>query len=64
MQYGANYYKKMAVLRYKDYMLELHRNGKSVREITKLVNSRIKKTKLKNYTISYGTVYNLIKKQG
>ena len=58
---GIRYKQKIAKLRYKDYILQLHQQGKSYSEITKLVNKRLKHTNL-NITLSRTTIYNIVKK--
>lgn len=58
---GINYNKKMAQLRYKDKIIRLHiYEKKSIREITKIINYSLMRTKLK-VTLSKSTVATIIK---
>ena len=57
----VRYKQKIAKLKYKDLILELHRQGKSYSKITNLVNKRLKHTNLK-ITLSRTTIYNIVKK--
>ena len=63
MYFGINYYKKLAKLKYRDKILSLHGQGKSVRQITKYINSCLKKSSLKDYKLSKSTIHNLIKRR-
>jgi len=56
-----NYAKKLAKLRYKDEMLEMHQEGISIREIEKRINYKLIRTNLKT-TLSKSTIANIINK--
>ena len=56
-----NYSKKMAQLRYKDLILQMYRDKKSIAEITKNINFRLSHTKQK-VKLSETTIRNLIKR--
>ena len=58
---GIRYKQKIAKLRYKDYILQLHQQGKSYTQITELVNKRLRHTNLK-IQLSRITIYNIVKK--
>jgi len=58
---NIRYKQKLARLRYKDLILELHRQGKSYAQITELVNKRLRHTNLK-IELSRTTIYNIVKK--
>lgn len=58
---NINYRKKLARLRYKDLILELHNSGKSVRAITDNINYRLARTDL-DVTLSVFTIHSIIKK--
>jgi len=58
-----NYQKKMAQLRYKDLILQMYNEKKPVVEITKNINFRLSKSKIKT-TLSVTTIKNLLKKYG
>ena len=44
---NINYKKKLAQLKYKDLILDLHKNQKSIRDITNSINYRLARTNLK-----------------
>ena len=56
-----NYAKKIAKLRYKDEILELHKQKKSIREITRAINYKLARTNLKT-SLSKSTIATIIKK--
>ena len=56
-----NYLKKLAKLRYRDEILQLHKNGLSLSEITKKINRRLAHTEL-NTKLSRSTIHKIIKK--
>jgi hypothetical protein len=56
-----NYAKKLARLRYRDEILRMSLEKKSIREITKLINFRLARTNLK-ITLSRDTIQKIIKK--
>lgn len=58
---NINYKKKLARLKYKDLILELHKNEKSIRDITYDVNYRLARTNLKT-SLSIFTIHSIIKK--
>ncbi len=58
---NINYRKKLAQLKYKDLILELHKNEKSIRDITYDVNYRLARTNLK-VSLSIFTIHSIIKK--
>jgi len=62
MEKNINYKKKMARLRYQDEILKLHFQNISIREITKIVNSKLARTDLK-VSLSKSTIGNIIKKR-
>ena len=43
---NINYKKKLARLKYKDLILELHKNGKSIRDISDNINYRLARSSL------------------
>lgn len=55
---NINYRKKMARLRYQDEILSLHSKGKSFLQITRIINSKLCRTRLK-VKLSKTTVYNI-----
>lgn len=58
----SHHIKKVAKLRYKDEILNLHLNKKlSIREITKKINFKLSKTKLKT-TLSKNIIHQIIRK--
>jgi hypothetical protein len=60
---GPNYTKKICKLFYQDKIWELARQGKSVREITDLINRHfIPRSKFKGVTLSKSTIHTIIKK--
>ena len=61
MKSKKNYQKKMGQLKYKDLILQMHENKIPVSKITKNINFRLNKTKLK-ISLSESTIRNLIKK--
>ncbi len=58
---NINYRKKLARLKYKDLILELHKNEKSIRDITNSINYRLARTNLKT-SLSIFTIHSIIKK--
>ena len=58
---NINYRKKLARLKYKDLILELHKNEKSIRDITYDVNYRLARSNLKT-SLSIFTIHSIIKK--
>jgi len=58
---AKNYAKKLARLRYKDEILRLHEQKKSVREIEKIINFKLARTNLKT-SLSKSTIHSVIKK--
>ena len=58
---NINYRKKLAQLKYKDLILELHKNEKSIRDITSNINYRLARTDLK-VSLSIFTIHSIIKK--
>jgi len=56
-----NYAKKLAKLRYKDEILELHKQKKSIREIEKIINYKLARTSLKT-SLSKSTISSIIKR--
>ena len=58
---NINYRKKLAQLKYKDLILELHKNEKSIRDITNSINYRLARTNLK-VSLSIFTIQSIIKK--
>ena len=59
---NINYRKKMARLRYKDLILELHESGKPIRDITENINYRLARTSL-DVSLSTFTIHQVIKKE-
>ena len=60
---SPNYAKKLAKLYYKDKILQLHSDGKSVRYITEYINnSCIPRSKYKGVILSKSTIHNLIQR--
>ncbi len=57
---NVNHLKKMALLNYKDTILKLHAEGKSIREITKIVSTRMKISYRVN--VSKSTIHKFIKR--
>jgi len=61
---SINKAKKLAQLYYQDKIWELADQGKSVREITRLINRHfIPRSKFKGVTLSKTTIYTIIKKE-
>ena len=58
---NINYRKKLAQLKYKDLILELHKNEKSIRDITSNINYRLARSNLK-ISLSIFTIHSIIKK--
>ncbi len=58
---NINYRKKLAQLKYKDLILELHKNEKSIRYITSNINYRLARSNLK-VSLSIFTIHSIIKK--
>ena len=59
---NINYKKKLARLKYKDLILELHKNGKSIRDITDNINYRLARSNLQ-VSLSSFTIHSIIKKE-
>lgn len=57
----SNYRKKLAQLRYQDEILEMHKSGKSIRDILQDINYRLARTNLK-VNLSKSTIHNIISK--
>lgn len=61
---NSNYKKRVCGLYYQDKIWELSKEGKSVREITELINRRfIPRSKFKGVTLSKSTIQIIIKKK-
>ena len=58
---NINYKKKLAQLKYKDLILELDKNQKSIRDITNSINYRLARSNLKT-SLSIFTIHSIIKK--
>ena len=58
---NINYRKKMARLRFKDLILEMHESGKSIRDVTQKINYRLARTNL-GVSLSTFTIHQVIKK--
>jgi len=58
---SPNYAKKLAKLRYKDEILRLHQQKRSVREIEKIINYKLARTNLKT-SLSKSTIHSIVKK--
>ena len=58
---NINYKKKLAQLKYKDLILELDKNQKSIRYITSNINYRLARSNLK-VSLSIFTIHSIIKK--
>ena len=58
---NTNYIKKLARLRYQDEILEMHKSGKSIRDIMQDINYRLARTNLK-VTLSKSTIHTIILK--
>jgi hypothetical protein len=62
-KYSTNQAKKLARLYYQDKIWQLAAAGKSVREITELINRQyIPRSKFKGVTLSKSTIHTIIKK--
>jgi hypothetical protein len=59
---NTNYRKKLARLRYQDEILEMHKSGKSIRDIMQDINYRLARTNLK-VTLSKSTIHTIILKE-
>ena len=60
----TNYTKKICKLYYQDKIWELADQGKSVREITDLINKHfVTRSKFKGTTLSKSTIHNIIRKK-
>jgi hypothetical protein len=59
---NINYRKKMARLRFKDLILEMHESGKSIRDITQKINYRLARTNL-GVSLSTFTIHQVVKKE-
>ena len=59
---NINYRKKLARLRYQDEILEMHKSGKSIRDIMQDINYRLARTNLK-VTLSKSTIHTIILKE-
>jgi hypothetical protein len=53
--------KRLAKLRYRELILQLHREKKPVRAIEKIINSRLAKTRLAPVTLGKSTIAKIIK---
>ena len=58
---NINYKKKLAQLKYKELILELDKNQKSIRDITSNINYRLARSNLK-VSLSIFTIHSIIKK--
>ena len=58
---NINYKKKLARLKYKDLILQLHKEGNSIRDITCNINYRLARTNIK-VSLSIFTIHSIIKK--
>jgi len=56
-----NYAKKMAQLRYKDEILKLHFQKKSIRDIEQIINYKLARTNL-NTKLSKSSIHSIIPK--
>ena len=59
---NINYRKKLARLKYKDLILELHKNEKSIRDITDNINYRLARSNLQ-VSLSIFTIHSILKKE-
>lgn len=60
---GSNYLKKVCQLYYQDKIWKLSHEGKSIREITDLLNRHyIPRSKFKGVHLSKSTIHTIIKK--
>jgi hypothetical protein len=62
MNLPTNYAKKIAKLRYKDEIIQLHNSGKSIRFITQKINYSLSRTKLST-KLSRESIRKIIKAQ-
>jgi len=53
--------KRLAKLRYKDKILKLHKEGKTLKQITQIINYSLIRTNLKT-TLSTSSIYKIIQK--
>jgi len=60
MKSDINYLKRMAQLRYRDEILLLNKQGKSIRKITQIINYKLARTKFK-VSLSRDTIHKIIK---
>jgi len=60
MEAKKNHIKKMAQLRYRVLIQELHQQGVSIREITRKINIRLQRSKLHKTTLSRDTIHRII----
>ena len=58
---GERHRKRLAKLRYKDKILQLHEQGKTLKQIAQIINYSLIRTNLKT-TISVSSIYRIIKK--
>lgn len=58
---NINYRKKLARLKYKDLILQLHKEGNSIRDITCNINYRLARSNLQ-VSLSSFTIHSIIKK--
>ena len=58
---NINYRKKLARLKYKDLILQLHKEGNSIRDITCNINYRLARSRLE-VSLSIFTIHSIIKK--
>ena len=58
---NINYRKKLARLKYKDLILQLHKEGNSIRDITCNINYRLARSNLE-VSLSIFTIHSILKK--
>jgi len=58
---GERNKKRLAKLRYKDKILKLHKEGKTLKQITQIINYSLIRTNLKT-TLSTSSIYKIIQK--
>ena len=58
---GERHKKRLAKLRYKDKILQLHEQGKTLKEIAQIINYSLVRTNLKT-TLSTSTIHRIIQK--
>lgn len=58
---GERHKKRLAKLRYKDKILQLHEQGKTLKEIAQIINYSLVRTNLKT-TLSPSSIYRIIQK--